>query len=55
MNCIAYYYYVGITEVNADGFAKRHKYLSFMVDGILEGFNEEIDFYVDEYRKKLRG
>lgn len=47
--------FFGITEVNANGFAKRHKYLSYMVENILEGFHEEIDFYVDEYRKKLRG
>ena len=46
--------FFGICEVNADGFAKRHKYLSFMVENILAGFHEEIDFYVDQYRDQLR-
>ena len=45
--------FFGITEVNADTYGKRYKYLSYMAENILEGFMEEIDFYVDEYRKEL--
>lgn len=45
--------FFGIDEVNADNYSKRYKYLSFMAENILEGFIEEIDFYVDQYRSEL--
>lgn len=45
--------FFGISEVNADNYSKRYKYLSLMAESILESFIDEIDFYVDQYRCEL--
>jgi len=43
----------GITEIKADTYSKNYAYLGLMVDIILKDMEDEIDFYIGEYRKKL--
>lgn len=46
--------FFGITEIKADTYSKNYAYLVTMVDIILKDMIDEIDFYVQEYRKNMR-
>ncbi|EHU2106826.1 hypothetical protein A1E39_RS09330 [Acinetobacter baumannii] len=45
--------FCGINEIKADTYSKNYAYLGAMVDIILKDMEDEIDFYVGQYRKKL--
>lgn len=45
--------FCGIDEIKADTYSKNYAYLGAMVDIILKDMEDEIDFYVGLYRKKL--
>ncbi|MFX5634235.1 hypothetical protein ABTE18_20435, partial [Acinetobacter baumannii] len=45
--------FCGIDEIKADTYSKNYAYLGTMVDIILKDMEDEIDFYVGLYRKKL--
>ncbi|MDC4717855.1 hypothetical protein NQ852_17510 [Acinetobacter baumannii] len=45
--------FCGIDEIKADTYSKNYAYLGAMVDIILKDMEDEIDFYVGQYRKKL--
>lgn len=46
--------FFGITEVKPRTYREHYAYLEFMVTIALEDMQDEIDFYVDLYRKNIR-
>ncbi|WP_414659222.1 hypothetical protein ACMHYC_10860 [Acinetobacter courvalinii] len=45
--------FCGIDEIKADTYSKNYAYLGAMVNIMLKDMEDEIDYYVGEYRKKL--
>lgn len=46
--------FFGIIEVKPRTYREHYAYLEFMVDIALEDMQDEIDFYIDIYRKNIR-
>lgn len=46
--------FVGVTEVKSETYRKNYIFLEYMVEQMLDDMKDEIDYYVEIYRKSLR-